>query len=90
MCAPQSIARSQPSTTHNGSSYQTFTMGGKAITCDNNGNMTVDEVGNVYWIGGCVSYTRDSGTATGVGILTPQLGVSYNYSLWAGNVGFGW
>jgi hypothetical protein len=42
------------------------------------------------WAGVSESYTPGSGLATGIGIMTPQFGGSYNYSLYAGNVGFGW
>jgi hypothetical protein len=43
-----------------------------------------------YWGGISQSYTPGSGFATGFGIVTPQIGVSYNYSLNGGNFGLGW
>lgn len=43
-----------------------------------------------YWGGISESYTPGSGTATGVGFVTPQVGASYNYSFHGGNIGFGW
>ena len=44
-----------------------------------------------YWGGVSQSYTPGSGGATGVGFVSPQLGVSYNYSFQgAGNTGLRW
>lgn len=43
------------------------------------------------WIvGGAESWTPGSGTATGFGIVSPQAGVSYNYSWRVTHTGFGW
>jgi RHS repeat-associated protein len=39
-----------------------------------------------YWLGASESYTPGAGTATGVGFVSPQIGVSGNYSFHAGNV----
>lgn len=36
------------------------------------------------------SYTPGSGFATGAGFVSPQLGVSYNYSFFYKNIGFRW
>ena len=36
------------------------------------------------------SYTPGTGMATGVGVVTPQAGASYNYSFKGGNLGFSW
>lgn len=36
------------------------------------------------------SYTPGSGYATGVGFVTPQAGLSYNYSFLGGNNGASW
>jgi RHS repeat-associated protein len=43
------------------------------------------------WAGGSESYTPGSGWATGGGFVTPQIGVSYNYSFQGpGNTGLTW
>jgi len=43
-----------------------------------------------YWGGAGVTWTPGVGTATEVGIVTPQGGVSYHYSWQVGNAGFSW
>jgi len=39
-----------------------------------------------YWGGASESWTPGAGTATGVGFVSPQIGVSANYSIHGGNV----
>jgi hypothetical protein len=36
--------------------------------------------GGGYWGGGSVSWTPGSGFAAGVGLYSPQIGASYNYT----------
>lgn len=43
-----------------------------------------------YFGGVSESYTPGTGWATGVGVVTPQAGVSYTYSRKLGNLGSGW
>ena len=43
-----------------------------------------------FWGGVSGSYTPGSGTATGIGLVTPQAGASWNYSFNGGNFGFTW
>ncbi|MGH7485375.1 MAG: hypothetical protein ACREMY_07185, partial [bacterium] len=44
-----------------------------------------------YFIGLTQGYTPGSGATTGVGIVTPQIGVSYNYSYQGrGSIGAKW
>ena len=43
-----------------------------------------------FWGGVTQSYTPGAGWATGVGFVSPQIGVSYNYSFRGGNLGFSW
>jgi hypothetical protein len=40
-----------------------------------------------FWGGATESYTPGSGFATGVGIVSPQIGASYNYSFKGGSFG---
>ena len=43
-----------------------------------------------FWGGVSESYTPGSGFATGIGLVTPQGGISYNYSFHGGNIGVQW
>jgi RHS repeat-associated protein len=43
-----------------------------------------------FLVGASQSYTPGAGFATGFGFVTPQVGVSYNYSLAGGNLKFSW
>jgi RHS repeat-associated protein len=43
-----------------------------------------------FWGGLSQSYTPGSGFATGFGLVSPQIGTTYNYSFKAGSFGLGW
>ena len=43
-----------------------------------------------FWGGISQSYTPGVGWSAGAGFISPQIGVSYNYSFNSGNIGFGW
>jgi RHS repeat-associated protein len=43
-----------------------------------------------FWGGVSQSYTPGAGFATGFGFVTPQVGLSYNYSFYGGNIGTSW
>ncbi len=43
-----------------------------------------------YWAGVSESWTPGRGTATGIGFVTPQAGVSYNYSWFLYDTGWSW
>ena len=46
--------------------------------------------GGGFWGGGGVAWTPGVGTATEVGLVTPQAGVSYHYSYLIRNLGISW
>ena len=47
-------------------------------------------IGGGYWAGAGFTWIPGAGTATEVGFVTPQIGVSYQYSFQEGNLGLRW
>jgi hypothetical protein len=47
-------------------------------------------VGGGYYVGGGVTWSPGNGTATEVGLYSPQVGISYHYSWQKRNLGLSW